>query len=1023
MKKNFYLSLFLLIPLMAFSQSKTQQQAFSEASAFLQKLNPTVTFSQSSPAKTMTQSSTATNEAQPYYVFNADNGKGFVIVSGDERTESILGYSDKGRIDMDNLPDGLKVLLQQYAAEIKSLGSTTTTAVKAKAASTSTVSATKASISPLVNCHWGQDSPYNDNCPSGCVTGCVATAMAQIMYYWGNQKGYNLKTTDIPAYTTLENGYPRSALSATTFAWSSMIDSYSNSGWGSSNYTTTQANAVAKLLQYVGQSVRMDYGSSSNAWGSDVCRAYRDYLGFDKHTRDAYRQDYTASEWDDLLYNEVAAGRPVEITGSFSNGDADKTWSGHSFICDGYSSSNEGFHINWGWDGQDEGYFKLSSLNPYGYGNYSFCIYENATIGIQPPVTGNVEETESTRLTVADFVCSGAKSFTRTNRYSDFNGISVFAGIFNHLQNPNSFDAAVGLYKGDELLKVMSIKRIGYYESEDGYGREQCFDNLSFGAELPYGDYTLKPISKGTTDTEWMADVKAERHYITATISETGLTLTPSIPLKVNSLSSTQASVTNEGSEESSAFLYMYSGSTLKSVVQTAIPGNTTSTLTFPVSGNKITTDFDGKNIIYPSQSQYISLSAETINATDANVVAGSNLKVNVTVTNKGTSDYSGTVKAGTASQSVSVAVGSAQTVTLSVPVSSSGTAVTATCGSESLSLGTFTSGKGVVFYNGDGTHSCKADAAISSLSDNVACIDLTNSSKDYSSTTLSANPNCIYLFGSSASVPSNFNGKNVVKGTTADNISLQDGYDFYCPISFTASKINYTRTFTKGTTGGDDGQWSSIILPFKPTSVTVDSKTIDWFHSKTDVQGSFWLFGFTGDNSGTVNFDYVPQNGMEANTPYIITVPADTWGAENDLSNKALVFSATDATINTTKGVVKGTDYDFIGWPFNMKRLSVNEYKLNDEGNSFALISDESLKTIEPFRAYFVTYTSNANAKLNIGLPDDETTGVNMPQVSGTDNQGDVYTISGMKVRTATQSTKGLEKGIYIVNGKKVIK
>jgi hypothetical protein len=88
----------------------------------------------------------------------------------------------------------------------------------------------------------------------------------------------------------------------------------------------------------------------------------------------------------------------------------------------------------------------------------------------------------------------------------------------------------------------------------------------SFGAELPYGDYTLKPISKGTTDTEWMADVKAERHYITATISETGLTLTPSIPLTMNSLSS----VTNGGSEESSASLYMYSGSTLKSVVQTA---------------------------------------------------------------------------------------------------------------------------------------------------------------------------------------------------------------------------------------------------------------------------------------------------------------------------------------------------------------------------------------------------------------------------------------------------------------------
>jgi hypothetical protein len=478
MKRTIYLTLFLLTTLMAFSQSKTQQQALNEATSFMRSINPSASI-QSLPMKAKAMTATATDKP-PYYIFNAKDNKGFVIVSGDERTEQILGYSDKGKIDMDNMPDGLKVLLQQYAAEIKSLGSTTTTVAKAKAASTSTASATKTSISPLVESEWGQNSPYNDNCPtysSGwsygtCVTGCVATAMAQIMYYWGKQKGYNLSTTDIPAYTTLTGKYYRSALSATTFDWDSMTPTCSTSAAGT---------AVAKLMQYVGQSVRMDYGSSSNAWGSDVCRAYRDYLGFDKHTRDAYRQDYTSSEWDDLLYNEVAAGRPVEITGSFSNGDADKTWSGHSFVCDGYSTSNGGFHINWGWNGSRyDGYFKLSSLNPYGSGNYAFCIYENATIGIQPPVTGNVEEAESTRLTVADFVCSGAKSFTRENRYSDFDGISVFAGLFNHLQNPNSFDAAVGLYKGDELLKVMSIKRIGYYESEDGYGREQCFDNLSF---------------------------------------------------------------------------------------------------------------------------------------------------------------------------------------------------------------------------------------------------------------------------------------------------------------------------------------------------------------------------------------------------------------------------------------------------------------------------------------------------------------------------------------------------------------
>jgi hypothetical protein len=1017
MKKNFYLSLFLLIPLMAFSQSKTQQQAFSEASAFLQKLNPTVTFSQSSPAKAMTQSSTATNEAQPYYVFNADNGKGFVIVSGDERTESILGYSDKGRIDMDNLPDGLKVLLQQYAAEIKSLGKTTTMAVKAKAASTSTASAAKTNISPMVTSEWNQSSPYYNQCPTyngyRCITGCVATAMAQVMYYWG-KKGYNISATAMPAYTTTTDKISVSALPAVTFDWASMQDDYRYT----SSSSTSKA-AVAKLMRYAGQSVLMDYDpDGSNAWGIDMGTGFRDYLGFDKQIRVVYRQDYTEAEWEDLIYNELAAGRPVDTGGSYW-GNTD--WVGHEYVCDGYQSGK--FHINWGWGGSEDGYFKLSALNANG-GSNGFNVFQDLVIGIQPQVDGHEEIQENTHLTISDMFFSGSNTFTRKNRWSDFTGISIFNGLYNHLQRTDNFDAALGLYNKDNvLIKILATRHIGENKCIDGLGKEFSFDNISFGSELPYGDYIIKALSKGNDESEWGLDVKGDRHYITASITENNLTLTPSIPLTVNSLDNEgYAEITNSGNNESSCILYLFSNGSLTSAIQTALQGGITTTVPFGATGDVITTDIEGKNIIYPSQSQYISLSAETINATDANVVAGSNLKVKVTVTNKGTSAYSGTVKAGSASQSVNVAVGSAQTVTLSVPVSSS-TAVTATCGSESLSLGTFTSGKGVVFYNGDGTHSCKADADVSTLADNVACIDLTNSSKDYSSMTLSANPNCIYLFGSSVSVSSNFNGKNVVKGTTADNISLQDGYDFYCPIFFTATNIKYTRTFTKGTTGGDDGQWSSIILPFKPTSVTVDSKTIDWFHSKTDVQGSFWLFGFTGDKSGTVNFDYVPQNGMEANTPYIITVPANTWGAENDLRNKALVFSATEATINTTKGVVNGTDYDFIGWPFNMKRLSVNEYKLNNAGNAFALISDESLKTIEPFRAYFVTYTSNANAKLNIGLPDDETTGVNMPQVSGADNQGDVYTISGMKVRTATQSTKGLEKGIYIVNGKKVIK
>jgi hypothetical protein len=1013
MKKLTLLSLLLITALMTFGQPKTQQKALQEATAFMQQLNPAATFTQHAPLMAKSQDGAPPSDSQPYYIFNADNGKGFVIISGDERTQQVLGYSETGRIDLNNMPDGLKALLQQYAAEINSLGNETTAQVNT--VNKSMAKADKADIKPLVESEWDQGEPYNNYCPSGCVTGCVATAMAQIMYYWGKQKGYNLKTTDIPAYTTTSYPhYDREALSATTFDWANMEPTYTSYDYG---------YAVAKLMQYVGQSVRMDYGSSSNAWGSDVSRAYRDYLGFDKHTRDAYRQDYTSSEWVDLLYNELKEGRPVEITGSYCEG---KSWSGHSFVCDGYKASTNMFNINWGWSGSSNGYFSLSSLHPSDFG--SFNIYVNATIGIQPPVTGNVEEAESTRLTITDFEVSGAKTFTRDNRYNDFTGISVFAGLFNHLQHPNSFDAAVGLYQGDELIKVMGIKRIGYYESQDGYGREQCFDNLSFGAELPYGTYTLKPISKGTTDTEWLPDVKSEKHYITASISESSLTLTPAIPLTVESMDSYSAEVTNSGKEESSATLYMYSGTSLTSAVQTAIPGNTTATISFPNSGNKITTDWNGQNIIYPVKTNYPSLDAEVVNIIGDGVVAGSNAIVNVDVTNKGTihNTWSIYLNSTKSKQSVDLNPGKVQSITFKASVNSSTptSLVVKDYNSNVVDLGSYISGNGVLFYRADGTHYGKLDADITSLSDDVACIDLTNSKLNLSSIALSSNPNCIYLFGSSASVPSNFDGKNVVKGTTAENITLQDGYDFYSPISFTAANIKYTRTFTKGTTGGDDGQWSSIMLPFKPSTVTVDNKTIDWFHNKTDVLGSFWLYGFTNDKNGTVNFDYVPQNGMEANTPYIITVPADTWGKENDLRNKPLVFSATDATINSVKGVVKGTDYDFIGWPFNMKRLSVNEYKLNDAGNDFTLITDESLKTIEPFRAYFVTYNPTAAAaKLNIGFGDDDASGINTPQTLGTDAKGDVYSISGVKVRTASQSTKGLQKGIYILNGKKIVK
>ena len=292
-------------------------------------------------------------------------------MAADDCVPPILGYSLTGTFVTDDMPDNVRGWLQGYDDEIQAaidhrLSASSETAQKwhdlengVRAPRAVTV------VDPLIQTRWGQGSPYNNYCPSGCVTGCVATAMAQVMRYWN----YPTRGIGSHDYQYGSYGHISADFGATTYDWANMTNSYSSSS------TEVQRQAVAKLMSHCGVSVEMQYGPES---GSNILRSSISMgLYFNYSANYIEKSKYpNESDWVTTLKQELDASRPILYAGSGTGG--------HAFVCDGYDNSDM-FHFNWGWNGGSDGYFALSSLTP---GNYNFSYDQNAVINIQP-LTGN----------------------------------------------------------------------------------------------------------------------------------------------------------------------------------------------------------------------------------------------------------------------------------------------------------------------------------------------------------------------------------------------------------------------------------------------------------------------------------------------------------------------------------------------------------------------------------------------------------------------------------------------------------
>ena len=385
MKKIFTLILVLFSITGVWAEEISVEQALEQALTFL--TNQENTSDGSHRAQGVTPQLTLTSKVSGLYVFNVENNGGFIVVSNDDRTIPVLGFSESGGFNPDNMPDNMRAWLKGYADEIEWLkqnGKTSSTTgpqrVRKSVGSHST-----APVAPLVTSTWDQDAPYNNLCPtyndgwygSGkCATGCVATAMAQVMYY---HKWPQTSKKPIPAYTTYSYNMTLPSLPLVTFDWANMKDSYLG------NYTPVQATAVATLMKYCGYSVKMDYGPSSGAYTEDVAIALVNYYDYNPNTtRFVSRSSFTYANWTDLIYHEVSHNRPVCYGGMSTGG-------GHEFVCDGYKyeMGTDFFHINWGWGGMSDNYFVLSALDPdqQGIGGSTstdgFHYGQDAVIGIQ----------------------------------------------------------------------------------------------------------------------------------------------------------------------------------------------------------------------------------------------------------------------------------------------------------------------------------------------------------------------------------------------------------------------------------------------------------------------------------------------------------------------------------------------------------------------------------------------------------------------------------------------------------------
>ena len=527
MRKISFLSIFVVFAFVSVSMEMHADQV-SEASArsvaaqFMRERGMGA-IAATQPAKTMRRAANVPHTEAAYYVFNSEKDQGFVIVSGDDRTEQVLGYCDKGSFDPDNVPENMQAWLDQYVEEIAMLDEGI---IKPDEAVTSeTFNNIKAGnfVAPLLKSQWDQGAPFNFQCPMDgdtyCYSGCTATAIAQVMYYY---KWPTSTSKTIPGYTQTGesysmNGTTYNALPTTTFDWNAMNDYYEIT----ETSTTSAANAaVAKLMHYCGHAMQMKYGTGSSG-ATPYGEILVDYFRYSPKVRKLFRYDYSFSQWQNTILDELQARRPVIYVGMKHSG-------GHTFVCDGYDG-NGYFHFNWGWRGMNDGYFLLTSLNPKSGGvgsidgNNGYMMLQYILAGVEPNMVSTDEKNSTTQ---SYNMRTESTTYTRSSSSDPF-VINVTSSHYNESLVTRTYNLGYGVYyaNGYDLFQTYSNQATNItIESKNTYTFTRT---LNFAKNFSNGTYYLRAIGGETGSNTRYPCYYSGHNFFKAVVNGNTLTLTP----------------------------------------------------------------------------------------------------------------------------------------------------------------------------------------------------------------------------------------------------------------------------------------------------------------------------------------------------------------------------------------------------------------------------------------------------------------------------------------------------------------
>ncbi len=1039
MRRIISTAVFLLTAIIMAAGPVDRNDARAKATAFLASKGKAISNSESMPRLNL-QSNGNNSQKEYFHIFNAENNGGYVIVSADDRTAPILGYTDQGEFCEAQMPENMRSWLQHYVDEMEwlnehpqyaALNSSTEAELQG-----GPVHAQKPhhAIAPILTCLWNQGDPYNQMCPiyynadgsegDRSATGCVATAIAQVLYH----HKFPAKTKSrIPAMAS--NGQTLKAITAgTSIDWEHMVDAYNGSE------TQEEKDAVAFLMLLVGQSLKMGYGASSGSSYAESRKLFVDHLGYDDGVQILRSDNFGITEWFEMIYEEIDKGYPVGYGGSSTGG-------GHAFVLDGFDGGDL-FHVNWGWGGGSNGYFRMTVLNPgdnSGIGASSsadgYSMGQDAIMYLRAEDDGiEYNEEKNPHLSINDTRIDG-----RTKIFSNYVNWSGNSGTFNYAIMEKDADG--------NLVTVSDVRTVSL--------NVNTYIGATFDMQglLTPGVHKLTPASKLTTKDKWIPLYDFRYECILANVDDNGnVALEKYIEpigleathwafpgsLKSGDQQNVNITLKNNGAEfKREVALYASKTNDKGNSVCRALIGvlaGDTDEFTFYFRPQEtgtynlwLTLNSDKNQVIGQTTVDIgnVAKNKASLAVSGVSMQAGGYgnfLKGTMTVKNNGSQDFAGMVDVQwwRDGKNGYWYGGSSQKLYYEIPA---GSTATADFFFDNLQIGdTYRLRQGYTTQDGelsnggiwDGDQwNLKAGALSWSKNGTVSGANVTSTYKAVASAagiwfcqatpstvTASSNANVIYCFDNGATIPTGLEGKNVVVGNEAEQINITDGSAAYFPRSFTAKNATFTYTVEKAC----DGQkgWVALTLPFAPESITVDGEEATWKHAGND--GKFWIKRFYEVNdAGEVEF--CDAESLRDGTPYLVGFPAEMVG-------KNIVMTARDVKFTDTSNgkMVESThDFQLYGTTY-MPRIN-NVYVMNEEGTAF-VFSESNRSGLDAFRDYFTTALDPAPSEIPLKFADD-TNGIENVSSSSSSS---IYDLQGRKV-SGTQA-----KGIYIINGKKVV-